>query len=58
MSSCFEVPSIDLEVGFELSDAVQHRFLNGLDDIGLTMQEGDAIESFEAGRPSYAPTTR
>jgi 3-isopropylmalate/(R)-2-methylmalate dehydratase small subunit len=53
-----EAPSIDLEIGFELSDAVQHRFLNGLDDIGLTLQESSAIDSFESGRPAYSPTTR
>jgi len=52
-----EAPSIDLEVGFELSDSVQHRFLNGLDDIGLTMQESDKISAFEASRPTFTPTT-
>jgi len=52
-----EAPSIDLEVGFELSDSVQHRFLNGLDDIGLTMQESDKISEFEANRPTFTPTT-
>lgn len=52
-----EAPSIDLEVGFELSDSVQHRFLNGLDDIGLTMQESDKISGFEANRPTFTPTT-
>lgn len=52
-----EVPSLDIEVGFELSDAVQHRFLNGLDDIGLTMQQGDAIDAFEATRPAFKPQT-
>ena len=52
-----EVPSLDIEVPFELSDAVQHRFLNGLDDIGLTLQQDDAIDAFEAGRPAYKPQT-
>ncbi len=53
-----EVPALGIEVGFELSDAVQHRFLNGLDDIGLTMQNNDAIDAFEAGRPAFKPATR
>lgn len=53
-----EVPALDIEVGFELSDAVQHRFLNGLDDIGLTMQNNDSIDAFEAGRPAFKPSTR
>lgn len=53
-----EAPAIGLEVGFELSDSVQYRFLNGLDDIGLTMQEGTTIEAFEESRPTFKPTTR
>jgi len=53
-----EAPAIDLEVGFELSDSVQHRFLNGLDDIGITMQAGDDISAFEAERPGFKPVTR
>ena len=53
-----EAPALDLEVTFELSDSVQHRFLNGLDDIGLTMQEDTTIGAFEAARPTFKPTTR
>lgn len=53
-----EAPALDIEIGFELSDSVQHRFLNGLDDIGLTMQQGDSIAAFESTRPAFKPTTR
>jgi 3-isopropylmalate/(R)-2-methylmalate dehydratase small subunit len=53
-----EAPALGIEVDFELSDSVQHRFLNGLDDIGLTLQQGDSIDAFEAGRPAFRPTTR
>ncbi len=53
-----EATAIDLEVGFDLSDAVQHRFLNGLDDIGLTMQNVGSIDEFEATRPAFKPQTR
>ena len=53
-----EAPALGLEVAFELSDSVQHRFLNGLDDIGLTMQEDASIGAFEASRPAFKPTTR
>ena len=53
-----EAPAIDLEVSFDLSDAVQHRFLNGLDDIGLTMQNVDSIDAFEGERPAFKPSTR
>ena len=52
-----EAPLIDLEVSFDLSDAVQHRFLNGLDDIGLTMQNVGSIDDFESARPGFKPTT-
>lgn len=52
-----EVPSLDLEVEFELSDSVQHRFLNGLDDIGLTLQRTADIDVFEGSRPAFKPTT-
>ena len=53
-----EAPAIDLEVTFELSDSVQHRFLNGLDDIGLTLQQDESIDAYETTRPAFKPTTR
>ena len=53
-----EAPALDIEVAFELSDSVQHRFLNGLDDIGLTLQHGDSIDEFESRRPGFKPVTR
>ena len=53
-----EAPAIGLEVSFDLSDAVQHRFLNGLDDIGLTMQNVDSIDAFEGERPAFKPSTK
>jgi 3-isopropylmalate/(R)-2-methylmalate dehydratase small subunit len=31
----------------------QHRFLNGLDDIGITLSHADQIASFETTRPSW-----
>jgi 3-isopropylmalate/(R)-2-methylmalate dehydratase small subunit len=31
----------------------QHRFLNGLDDIGITLSHADAISSFEKSRPAW-----
>ena len=53
-----EVPALDLTVEFPLDDAVQHRFLEGLDDIGLTLQHADEITTYEADRASWFPTTR
>jgi 3-isopropylmalate/(R)-2-methylmalate dehydratase small subunit len=41
---------------FPLDDSTRERFLNGLDDIGLTLQHADAIAAFEANRPEYLPT--
>jgi 3-isopropylmalate/(R)-2-methylmalate dehydratase small subunit len=42
-----EAPAIGLTVGFPLDDSVRHRFLEGLDDIGLTLQHEDAITAYE-----------
>ena len=52
-----EVPSVNVDEPFPMSDSVQHRFLEGLDDIGLTMQKEDDIAAFEAGRPAYMPSS-
>jgi 3-isopropylmalate/(R)-2-methylmalate dehydratase small subunit len=42
---------------FDIDPFVKHSLLNGLDEIGLTLQVIDAIDSFEAGRPAYRPQT-
>lgn len=52
-----EAPALDMTVSFDMDPSVRHRFLEGLDDIGLTMQKGDEIDAFEAGRPSYMPAS-
>ena len=43
---------------FDIDPFVKHCLLNGLDDISLTLQEGDAIDAFEARRPEYLPSAR
>jgi 3-isopropylmalate/(R)-2-methylmalate dehydratase small subunit len=48
-------PALDLEVAFPLEDAVRERFLEGLDDIGITLRDEPAITSFESTRPSWLP---
>ena len=53
-----EVPALGVVEPFELDDAIRHRFLEGLDDIGLTLQHEDEIATFEARRPSWLPTAR
>ena len=42
------VPAIGLEATFPLDDFTQYRLLNGLDDIGITLQHEDAIAAYEA----------
>ena len=53
-----EAPAIGLTVEFPLDESVQHRFLEGLDDIGLTLQAEGAITTYETTRPGWLPTTR
>ena len=45
----------DVTVPFELADYAQWRLLAGLDDIGITLQHGDAIAAFEGRRPEWLP---
>jgi 3-isopropylmalate/(R)-2-methylmalate dehydratase small subunit len=42
---------------FDVDPAVKHRLLNGLDDIGLTLQHAPEIDAFEQRRPTYLPHT-
>lgn len=44
-------------IPFELDDYTRWRLMEGLDDIGLTLRQGDAIDAYEAARPSYLPRT-
>jgi len=43
------------EVAFEVDAFKKHCLLNGLDDIGLTMEKESAIDSFEAKRKTATP---
>jgi 3-isopropylmalate/(R)-2-methylmalate dehydratase small subunit len=51
------VPAIGLEATFPLDDFTQYRLLNGLDDIGLTLQHESAITEYENTRKSWLPNT-
>jgi 3-isopropylmalate/(R)-2-methylmalate dehydratase small subunit len=42
-------------IKFEVEEFRKHCLLNGLDDIGLTLQKGDAINDFEAKRAASQP---
>lgn len=52
-----EVRAGDLVAEFEVDDYVRWRLMEGLDDIGITLQYADAISEFESRRPSWLPTT-
>jgi len=43
------------EYGFEVDDFRKHCLLNGLDDIGLTLEHADAIRAYETKRREQAP---
>lgn len=47
----------DVVADFVIDDYVRWRLLEGLDDIGITMQHADEITRFEQDRPSILPTT-
>ncbi len=42
---------------FEIDPFVKYCLLNGLDDIGLTLQLEDRIAAYEQGRPTWMPKT-
>ena len=48
-----EVPSAGIVTTFPMDGQTQHRFLNGLDDVGITMTHADAIKDFESTRPAW-----
>ncbi len=43
------------KIRFEIEPTRKHRLLNGLDDIGLTLQRADEISAYEARRKKEAP---
>jgi 3-isopropylmalate/(R)-2-methylmalate dehydratase small subunit len=42
---------------FDIDPDVKHRLLNGLDDIALTLQQGEAIDAYEHDRERTGPVT-
>ena len=45
------------EARFEIDPDTKHRLLNGLDEIGLTLQKEDAIAAYERERERRGPVT-
>jgi 3-isopropylmalate/(R)-2-methylmalate dehydratase small subunit len=48
-----EVPSLGLTEPFPMDAPTQHRFLEGLDDIGITLTHAADIDAYEAHRPVW-----
>jgi 3-isopropylmalate/(R)-2-methylmalate dehydratase small subunit len=49
-------PAAGIECDFPLDDATRERFLEGLDDIGITLRDAAAIDAFEARRADWLPS--
>ena len=45
------------EAPFEIDPETKRRLLDGLDDIGVTLQQADAIDRYEAERERAGPVT-
>jgi len=43
------------EIAFEVDEFRRHCLLNGLDDIGLTLQDADDIRAYEEKRRASSP---
>ncbi len=48
-----EVPAAGITASFPMDPQTQHRFLHGLDDIGITLTHAGDIDSYERTRPSW-----
>lgn len=46
----------EFEARFELDEFTKYRLLNGLDDIGISLQHERAITTFEETRPAFKPS--
>jgi 3-isopropylmalate/(R)-2-methylmalate dehydratase small subunit len=52
-----QIRAADVVADFEIDDYVRWRLLEGLDDIGITLQHSEEIAAFERTRSPYLPTT-
>ncbi len=48
-----EVPAAGITHSFPMDPQTQYRFLNGLDDVGITLTHVDEISDFELHRPDW-----
>ncbi|QTI67754.1 3-isopropylmalate dehydratase small subunit [Gordonia polyisoprenivorans] len=51
------VTAADLVVPLTIDDYTRWRLMEGLDDIGLTLRQVDAISEYENKRPAFKPVT-
>jgi 3-isopropylmalate/(R)-2-methylmalate dehydratase small subunit len=52
----FAAPAIGIDEPFELDDFTQHRLLEGLDDVGITLTHDSEIAAYETHRPAWMPS--
>jgi len=50
------VPAAGIETTFALDPFTQHRLLEGLDDVGLTLRRSEDIAAHERRRPDWMPS--
>jgi 3-isopropylmalate/(R)-2-methylmalate dehydratase small subunit len=48
-----EVPAAGITHTFPMEPQTRYRFLNGLDDVGITLSHADDITSYEKARPAW-----
>ncbi|HSB87666.1 MAG TPA: 3-isopropylmalate dehydratase small subunit [Ilumatobacteraceae bacterium] len=48
-----EVPSAGISASFPMDPQTQHRFLDGLDDVGITLTHAAEISAYEKTRPAW-----
>ena len=49
-------PAVGIECEFPLDDATRERFLEGLDDIGITLRNEGDVTAYEQRRAAWLPT--
>ncbi len=52
-----EIRTRDYAAAIEVDDYTRWRFVEGLDDIAVSLNYADEIDAYEAGRRSFKPTT-
>jgi 3-isopropylmalate/(R)-2-methylmalate dehydratase small subunit len=57
LESCCVSAEDGFRAQFTINEFSRHCLLEGLDDIGLTLQQTDKIAAFEQSRPTWLPST-